>query len=129
MKEIDAPYPDRSERVSVIGISESQKLSLRLLTAKLPVLKRLLQCDLDRGRTGVRIEDSCQAAWGDLDKRCTEPDAGFVTQAEECRVRNLVELVTQGAIQSWMVVSVKVAPQRADSVEVSPTIGVETCVY
>ena len=48
MKQLDTPNPDRTKRITMIGIAKSQKSSLRTAATKLPILKRLLQCDLYR---------------------------------------------------------------------------------
>src|SRR5262245_21805316 len=53
MKDVDAADTDGTERVAVIRVAEPKTALLRRTIAKLPVLKRLLQRDLDRGRSRV----------------------------------------------------------------------------
>ena len=57
-------------------------------TDELPVLERLLQRDLDRCRSRVRVEDARQSRGATATGLGTESDARLVRQAQEGRVRD-----------------------------------------
>ncbi len=147
MEEIDPADTDRTERVAVIRVAEAKKLLLRFRRARparslfsvggpialmdvrtireLPVLERLLQCDLDRGRSGIRKENSRESLRCDVDQRGCETNAGLVTESEERRVRELIDLPLERCIETRMTMTMDVAPERADAIEVARPVGVE----
>ncbi len=125
MEQIDAADPDRAERVTVIGIAEPKESLFRWPPDELPILERLLQGDLDRGRAGVRVKHPRQAGRRRFDELCREPNPGLVRQSEERRVRQLARLELERSIQPRMTMTVNIAPERRDTVEVALAFHVE----
>ena len=124
MEEIDPTDSNRAERVAMIGVAEAKESALRGATTLLPVLERLLECDLDRGRSVVRVEDTSEPARRDLDQRGRESDARFVAEPEKCRVRDALELVAKCTVESRMAMPVYCAPAGAAAFSLSPPLGV-----
>src|SRR4051812_36395820 len=125
MEEIDPSDSDGAERVTVIRVAEPDELLLRAPAAKLPVLERLLERDLDRGRSRVRIEHARETCRRDVDERGRETDPRLVGQTEERRVRELRRLICERSIEHRMAMTMDVAPQRAHAIEISATILVD----
>src|SRR5678816_2093015 len=68
MEQRDTSNADRADRIAVVGLAQPEKALLGRLTSLLPVLERLLERDLDRCRTGVRVEHARQPARRNLDQ-------------------------------------------------------------
>src|SRR4029077_2352008 len=83
------------------------------------ILERETERGLDRGRAGVRIEDPREPCWRDVDERARQLDRRHVREPEERRVRDPPELLAEGGVEGGMPVSVDVAPERRDAVEVA----------
>lgn len=125
MEQLDAADADRAERVTVIRVAESKEASLLGTAPLLPVLEGLLECDLDCGRAVVREEHARQSARRDLEQRGRESNSWLVRQTEVRRVRDLLELIAKRAIESRMAMAMHGAPQRADAIEVAPTVVID----
>ncbi len=61
VEQVDAADPDCTEGVAVVRVAETKEPLLAWPPDQLPILERLLQRDLDRGRAGVRVEHPRQA--------------------------------------------------------------------
>jgi hypothetical protein len=83
-----------------------------------------LQGDFDCGGPIVRKEDVVQPARRDFDEAASQLDGRWMRRAEQRDVGDLVELVTNGRVDGRMAMTMNVAPQAADAVEVLATIDV-----
>ena len=70
VEEVDAADRDRAQRVAVVGALEGDEAGppAALALALVPVLKRHLERDLDRGRPGLGVEDALEPGRRDLDQ-------------------------------------------------------------
>ena len=112
MEEIDTPGAHRADGVAVIGLGERQELLLFRTASLAPVLEGHLEGDLGRGRSAVREEDLRQPGGGDTDQSFGELDGRDVAQAKQGRVRDAVELGTDGGVDLVVDATAELAVQQ-----------------
>src|SRR5439155_25461076 len=128
-----APDADRAQRVAVVALRERDELALLRLAPLLPVLERHLQRDFHGCAAVVRIEDLGEAA---LARRKARPGSARYElrrqldrwrrgEPEQRRVRHVLELQADGAVDLWPVVAMHGGPQGRDRVEILAPAGVE----
>ncbi len=128
VKQIDAAQADCADGVPVIGVVEHQEAGALGVSGQLLRLKRELEGDLGRRRTGVGIEDPAQTLRCDLDELSGQLDGGHIAEPEERAVRDPIELATHRAIDGGMTVPMHIAPQGAHPIEVTIPLGVDELV-
>ena len=118
-----------AQRVAVVGQFQGDEASLisRLLRGRglLPVLQRDLQRDLDRRRSVIRKEDVPQSMRREIDQPLGQPDRRGVRHAQRGDVGNLVQLLPDCRIDLGPPMSVDVAPEATDSIQVAAALHID----
>ena len=91
----------------------------------LPVLQRDLQRDLDRRRAVIRKEDVPQSMRREIDQPLGQPDRRGVRHAQRGDVGDLVQLLPDCRIDLGPPMSVDVAPEAADSIQVAAALHID----
>ena len=118
---------DRPQRIAVIGLAQGHVTGLlRLRVRPLPpILKGHLQRDLHGRGPVVAEEDVPQARRGQIDQPLGQQDGRRVRRAEVRDVGHAVELRADGRVDPRMPMTVDVAPQAADRVEIAAAVDIE----
>ena len=125
VEEVDPADRHRPDRVAVVRVAEADVGAALRLALLLEVLERHLERDLRRGRAGVRVEDAIKAGRRDLDQAIGQLGGQRVGEPQHRRVRDAVELIADRLVDAGMPVSVHVAPERGDAVDVATAVGAD----
>ena len=124
VEQVDAADRDGAEGVAVVSILEADEARALRLAALSPPLERHLQRDLDGRRAAVGVEHPAQTGRRKAEQPLGQLDRGLVGEAEHGRVGDAPELSSHGGIQRRMPMTVDVAPQRRDAIDVDVAVGV-----
>ncbi len=125
VEQVDATDRHRPERVPVVRVLQADELRALRLALLRPPLERHLQRHLDGGGAAVGVEHARETGRGDRDEPFGELDRRLVREAEHRRVGDAIELTPDRLIERRVAMSVDVAPQRGDAVDIRVALGVE----
>ena len=113
VEEVDAADRDRADRVAVVGVAQVDEGSAAgvLAAALLLELEGHLQGDLGRGRARLRVEDAREVSRRQLDQLRRQLGGPRVGEAEHGRVRDLLQLLLYGGVDTRLAMPVDVAPE------------------
>ena len=113
----------RAERVAVIGATQREQPLAARLSARVPVLHRELDRDLDRHRARVAQEDALEPGGSEREQPFAQGHRGLVGQAAEHHVRQPLELRAHRGLDVRMAVAVDRRPPRRHAVDELATVG------
>lgn len=127
MEQVDAANAHRADCIAVIRASHRRKQVpvLRVGPFLLVVLIDDLQRGFDGGGAAVGVENPVEPLGGCLDKPGRQIDGRRRGEPEKRRVGDAVELIAHGSVDLGNAMSVDVAPQRGDSIEILPSFDVD----
>ena len=122
-----AAHADRPQRIAVIGLAQGHVTGLLRLGVRPlpPILKGHLQRDFHGRGPVVAEEDVPQARRGQIDQPLGQQDGRGVRGAEVRDVGHAVELGADGRVDARMPMTVDIAPQAADRVEIAAAVDIE----
>ena len=109
----------RAEGIAVVGAFHRDDPALGVLPDELPILEREFEGDLDGVAAVVGEEAPGQGTAAQTSEVLGQLRRDRVVQAKEGDMRDLLELLAQGAIQVGVVVAMDVRPDRGVAVEVT----------
>lgn len=125
VEEVDASDADGADGVAVVSVGQGDEAVTLGVAAVVPIGEGEFAGDLEAGGAVVGVEDFGEAGRSDFDQAAGEFDGRGRSQAELGTVRDLAELVDDGAVDFGSAMAVEVAPEAGVAVEVAPAVGVD----
>ena len=127
MKQINTADADSAQSVTMIGVADAQKGVAFFGTFRLlPVILIChLQRDFDGGRSTVGIEHLRQSRRRAFHKCTGQTDRWFAAHSQKCRMSDLLQLGCDGRVNLRHSVTMHVAPQRRNAIEITVPGGID----
>jgi hypothetical protein len=119
---IDVAGAHRTEGVAMVAAGQREEAVALRAAVLLPILERDFQCDLNRGRAIVAVEDAAEAVRRNANELSSKPRSRLVRRRRERAVHHSFGLPRNGRPKTWMPVPNVVTPPRPTRIENPPPL-------
>ncbi len=111
------------EGVAMIPPAQGQQPALGRIRARLPILNRHLDGDLDGHRARVAQKDLVEGVWGEIHEAAPKLDRWRVRKPPKHHMRHAPQLLGYGMMQDGVIIAVNRRPPRTHAVDELPAVG------
>ena len=122
----DTTHADCAHRIAVIALCQMKKrvLFTTRMRALLPVLKRHLNGNFNRGRATIRIKNPAETSRRDLHQLLRKLNSGNIGQPQQRTVRHAAELLANSTVNFRNAMPMHIAPHRRKAIEIAIAVDI-----